>query len=158
MSSSICKVFSGVLAAVLITAVVRAEEKIAFKKDGFSDAEWVGVREYFLAEHPFLIKFVAEDQTAGKEQALDIIRRDILYVGRFDLNDDGSAELLVYVMHGYECGSAGCNTIILEKRDGLWEEIGSTIAHFHIINGPDLTVTDEISDGYRRIRGSITPR
>lgn len=72
-----------------------------------------------------------------------------LYIGRYDLNGDGVAELFVVFSYTAFCGTAGCENPIFPKRRGRWveiagldgggwispEESGATACHFIEVPG-----------------------
>jgi hypothetical protein len=128
---------------------VRAEKKIAFSK--LTDpAEFALARE-LLSPH---VKPSDYDPSKhfdfwGKPwpDTLDGFLRAAVHFGRGDLNDDGVDEMFYYFEGPGYCGSAGCWTLIFEKRDSGWIEICGTSA------GDGLTITDWVSKGgYRELQ------
>jgi hypothetical protein len=52
--------------------------------------------------------------------------KDTRYVAAFvDLNSDATTEAVVYLIGSEWCGSGGCNTLILERRDNSWNIVTS---------------------------------
>ncbi len=69
------------------------------------------------------------------------------YVAVFqDLNADGRAEAVVYLIGRKWCGTGGCNTLILTPEGGSWR-IVSKIA----ITRPPIRVLADMSNGWRNI-------
>lgn len=100
----------------------------------------------FGAEAEFINRFIA------KEKERDWLpesysRERSVYIGRYDLNDDGNLELIVVVDNSMFCGSVGCHPDIFEKRGGLWRDIGGLSAH-------GILVMHESVCGYRSLRGT----
>ena len=56
----------------------------------------------------------------GHEFALDDV-----YVGRYDVNGDGQAELFVHIQFVGLCGSAGCPTHAFERQAGEWAKVSA---------------------------------
>lgn len=44
-----------------------------------------------------------------------------LYIGRYDLNDDGKDELFVLIEHMVYCGTIGCTAYVYESENGQWK-------------------------------------
>lgn len=52
--------------------------------------------------------------------------RGTRYVAAFrDLRGDGAVEAIVYLVDSDYCGSGGCTTLILEKKEGSWKIVSS---------------------------------
>ena len=60
---------------------------------------------------------------ANAEEAKQYLTLDNLFIGRFDLNDDGVPELFVSFQHSYVCGSFGCDTRIYQRLDRRWDHL-----------------------------------
>ena len=69
------------------------------------------------------------------------------YVAAFrDINDDGTAEAIVYLMGRKWCGSGGCNTLVLARDGTSWRTV-ATIA----ITKPPIRVLRDTSNGWHSI-------
>lgn len=70
-----------------------------------------------------------------------------IWVGHYDLNDDGNDELILYFDSLYHCGRGGCKTIFFQGGAGKWREIGQADLR-------DIWVGNEKSGAYRVIYSS----
>lgn len=64
-----------------------------------------------------------EERFRGKSDA-QIIRENTHYI-RVDLNQDGVPEIFLQLGLGAFCGTAGCETILLQRRNGVWQEVSN---------------------------------
>lgn len=95
---------------------------------------------YALYEHLF----------RGKSDA-QIIRENTDYV-KVDLNRDGVPEIFLQLGLMSHCGTAGCETILLQRRNGAWQEV-------YNLQTNQLILLNEWDGPYRRVeydRGYIT--
>ena len=88
---------------------------------------------YALYEHLF----------RGKSDA-QIIRENTSYI-RVDLNQDGVPEIFLQLGLGALCGTDGCETILLQRRNGVWQEVYNLQTH-------RLVLLDEWDGPYRRVQ------
>lgn len=103
-------------------------------------------------DRAFLERVVEEILEDCSNACLREITLDDLYIGRFDLNDDGVEELFVYRSISYYCGTSGCRTDILWKSGGRWEKVGQMRTVFGDLMGPFyLIADDERIDGWRTL-------
>ena len=100
----------------------------------------------FGAEADFINRFIAKEKEQGWLPE-SYSRERSVYIGRYDLNDDGNLELIVVVDNSMFCGSVGCHPDIFEKQGGLWTNIGTVSAH-------GLLVMREKVCGYRSLGGT----
>lgn len=98
-------------------------ELLVLKRDALSDADWADVKVFILKKEPLLIEFISERERTNRTETLDIIRRLTIFTGKFDLNGDGTKELLVLITHSALCGSAGCTMLVYEMKTGHWSQI-----------------------------------
>lgn len=74
-----------------------------------------------------------------------------------DLNGNGNAEAIVYMLGDKWCGSGGCNTLVLAKDGNLWKVISKIT-----VTRPPIRVLPETSHGWHSISvfvagGGIAP-
>jgi hypothetical protein len=95
-----------------------------------------------------------EDMKWSEEYVRKWINFDHVYVGRFDLNDDGKHEL--FVMLGWGCGTAGCRTYLYGQTAAGWKEIPVFIDPRPVArrNAYQLFASEERIGGYRTLVGS----
>jgi hypothetical protein len=73
--------------------------------------------------------------------------RSTRYIAAFaDINDDGIAEAIVYLMGKEWCGSAGCNTLILSRNGNSWKLISKIT-----ITRPPIRVLHRKTNGWHDI-------
>ncbi len=73
---------------------------------------------------------------------------DSVYVGRYDVNGDGRAELFVHVQFIGLCGSAGCPTYVFERRNGEWTKVSE------VDGDPSMPVWVDPESGYKTVYSS----
>ena len=66
-------------------------------------------------------------------------------IGREDMNDDGSEEVILMAQSSIACGSGGCATVVLEQRGPRF------VAIFHQNLFAALAVTNEKTGSYRAL-------
>lgn len=73
-----------------------------------------------------------------------------LKVGTFDINDDGTDEIILMKTLWGSCGSMGCPTDVYQLRDGRWVLIAS-------LAGFAISVSDkkDANKGYRSLGGEL---
>lgn len=80
---------------------------------------------------------------------LDLYLREFVLVGKGDVNDDGVEETFYYFDDSDWCGSAGCSTILVQKRKSGALQI---LCEFKFFPTPTLWISDWVSPGdYREI-------
>ena len=132
--------FLAVVFAMQAPVMARAENRIMMHADNIEP------------DHAFLEQLVNEFREDCGDACLRQITLQDLYIGRFDLNDDGAEELFVYRSISYYCGTAGCDTEIFRKSGGQWEKIGQIKTVFGDLMGPFyLIADDERIDGWRTL-------
>ena len=132
--------FLAVVFAMQAPVMARAENRIMMHADNIEP------------DHAFLEQLVNEFREDCGDACLRQITLQDLYIGRFDLNDDGAEELFVYRSISYYCGTAGCETEIFRKSGGQWEKIGQIKTVFGDVMGPFyLIADDERIDGWRTL-------
>ena len=134
-----------------LAAPAKADERIPFERGGLNWNDWAFFKGYLKANHPLIIKYVAEIKGLSREAAWEPLRRYVLYSGRYDLNGDGVEELFVTIQQGSVCGSAGCMTLIFEKTSERWRELSSIMVMISDRAGPELFVSEEVIEGYRTL-------
>ena len=106
-----CLVYCAVVAGLLAPAAVAlAAERVVMYRDR------IGADFAFIDR--FLKDLAPKSYRPEKSWGLPEVTLEQVYVGRYDVNDDGADELFVRVL--YSCGSAGCDTYLFEKIDGEW--------------------------------------
>jgi hypothetical protein len=100
----------------------------------------------FGAEAEFINRFIEKEKEPGWLPESYSRERSVT-IGRYDLNEDGSPELIIVVDNSMFCGSIGCHPDIFEKRGGLWRDIGGVSAH-------GILVMRERVCGYRSLKGT----
>ncbi len=133
-----------------------AEELVPYRRaTHLSPADWRFVRKFVLNKYSDAIEISAEKHKLTKEQGLEHLRRHNLWTGLYDLNSDGAPELFLTIVHGYECGTAGCSTNIFYKdKEGQWVIFTGLSALFdRRVGHPNIEVTGEKIRGYKTILG-----
>ncbi len=107
---------------------------------------------------PAIEAAVLEAEPDYTRAIVDIDGRQGRYLyGRFDLNGDGKAEVLVYLLGSIFCGTGGCDLLLLrETEDGY-----SVVNNFPISRPPIIASTDETAGWKDLIRresgGGVEP-
>lgn len=82
-------------------------------------------RDNFGQDLAFIERHLREEWPYSYEvepgEGVDLLTRDEVFVGRYDVNGDGRDELFVHAQ--VSCGSVGCVTYIFEKINGEWTSI-----------------------------------
>ena len=122
----------GILLAIVwpLGALAQVFDEVEMRPGDFGDEAW------------FLEPFIAATWEDGYLPG-NYVRDRNVWVGRFDLNDDGDKEIVLRVNSGYFCGSVGCPTFVFERQGDTWAEIDN--GHF---NG--LVLTERVC-GYRSL-------
>lgn len=68
------------------------------------------------------------------------------YYNKVDLNDDGKAEIFVYIVGSYVCGTGGCSAAILKNVD----EEYILLSKFSLVNNP-VIISNKKTNGYKNI-------
>ena len=85
------------------------------------------------------------DQLPGYDNCDDDPGQGLRYFyDRVDLNDDGAAKSLVYLVGRYACGTGGCTALILQSDDGT----DRLIARLNSVDNP-IVVSDQTTNGWR---------
>ena len=95
-------------------AVAQLEEPVEMKPGDFRE------------DARFLERFIFEEWEEGTIDVLGnryVRERDVM-VGRVDLNADGVDEIMMQIQGLGYCGSAGCDTVVLQRHDESWAVIG----------------------------------
>ena len=106
------------LALAMSIASSHADERVIMRRDNFGQ-DFAFIDRYLRQTWPR--HYGTDEPAAGLE-----LTRDRIWIGRYDVNDDGRDELFVFM--GISCGSVGCPTAVFEKRNAEWENIFSDIS------------------------------
>ena len=107
-----CLVCLAILATSLLVPAVPplASERVVMYRDNFG------------ADLAFIDRFLKDlaPKAYRPDESWDLpeLTLDGVFVGRYDVNDDGIDELFLYVL--YSCGSAGCDAYLFEQIDDEW--------------------------------------
>ena len=145
------KILLAVIFMAATTPSANADERIPFERGGLRGSDWEFFKDYLDTLYPLIVKFVAEDYSLSRDAAWQYLRKNFLYVGRFDVNGDGSEEMFVSIRHGYVCGQVGCETPIFEMTPNGWQELSSITTTISTIDGIEAFASDEVIDGYRTL-------
>lgn len=99
------------------------------------------VRQTDVETMDYIIGDVMEKENVSHSGAIKIIRRYYMAFAEFDIDEDGSPELITVITHGSNCGTAGCSGKIHEKINGSWISRGS-ITVYSLKIGPIAIVDD----------------
>ena len=124
----------GIIAATLLFPVASGfgAERVVTRRDNFGEDlrfvdQYLGLTwpEYYRTQAPVEVGF---------EFSLDDV-----YVGRYDVNGDGQAELFVHVQYVGLCGSGGCPTYVFERKNGEWANVSRIVgdAYMDVWVDPD---------------------
>ena len=138
-----------VMAGLLAPAVsLLAAERVVMHRDN------IGTDFAFI--NRFLKDLAPKSYRPEQSWGLPELTLDQVHVGRYDVNDDGTDELFLHVL--YSCGSAGCETYLFEKIDGVWMPLEGnstvTVVDFTRIDGEQVAVLDVWIDpatGYKSV-------
>jgi hypothetical protein len=88
-------------------------------------------------------------EAGSRAEALAVFFQYDVYWGYADLDGEGAEEMIVWVGMPVQCGSAGCQTMILQRRGSSWE-----IVLIFMLEEPtgDLCYTRAGPDGFPMIR------
>jgi hypothetical protein len=147
------------LALLLLLAGSRltfADERVPFQRGVASDDLWAFVKAYLLERDPRIVDVYLEEWGTSEAEKWEKVRNYGLEVGYYDLNDDGVPEMFLFLEISGHCGSAGCETIVFEWKDGGWRRLTGIFAYSLMgdnlpreQHGPFIVVTDERFGGYR---------
>lgn len=107
------------------------------RQAGMSDSQWNELLPVLFAEYPLEI------------DAIRNINPYSVFVGRADLDGDGGTEVFLTLGLSVLCGSAGCETLVLDYVDGAWTIIESMMARIAIGGGPQVYLREAGADGWR---------
>ena len=117
-----------VLAVTLISAFnpfpAAAETKVRLAPVA-TDKMYELVRQTDVETMDYIIGDVMEKENVSHSGAIKIIRRYYMAFTEFDIDEDGSPELITVITHGSNCGTAGCSGKVHEKINGSWFSGGS---------------------------------
>jgi hypothetical protein len=103
------------------------------------------------AEQAFIGDYL--EQSPEHQRALDpkggppVFEPTDIWVGHYDLDDDGVDELILYFNSLYHCRRGGCAVILFKGGEGRWYEIGRASVR-------DIWVGEEKHGGHRLIYSS----
>lgn len=121
-----CSVVSATLLSIGLTgnSSAIADEPLSLVRGRLSDTEWTFLRAFIVDRYAggdangFADMFRGWYDIATRREAWSYIRRERLAAGHYDLDGDGTDELLVHTVLG--CGTTGCPTYIFSKEaEGL---------------------------------------
>lgn len=132
-----------ILVMLLVAGASSAQEKVGFTLDDLTNGEWADVGSHIFSEDPAVAEIIADDHRISIVEAMEKLRREMIWSGRFDLNLDGVSEIFVFIGHSYACGTIGCDTLVFEKVGRKWVHLSNDTALFDIKNGPELFIANE---------------
>jgi hypothetical protein len=139
-SASILAVLSIVVAS---TAQARAEEILKYRPIGNNKLLFALAERYFTEEEYEKDKVDYAENYRAKSRA-QVIRQVMQFIS-VDLNRDGRPEIfLLRQLIGW-CGSASCEMIVLQQRNGVWKEVYSDSS------SDSIKLLDEWDGPYRRV-------
>lgn len=75
---------------------------------------------------PAIEQAILEQHPDYTMETVEIMAQKARYLyGRFDLDDDGRKEVMVYLLGRYFCGTGGCTLLILQQSDSGWRLVNS---------------------------------
>lgn len=125
----LAKAIAIAVTAILLSATAAfAYDRILLRAgDVGDDASFL---QRFLDEELELFRPASENEDEDEEERewaqkyiRDWVRFDWIFVGRFDINDDGQDELFVMLGFPSRCGSAGCDMKIFRRTEQGWQQL-----------------------------------
>lgn len=110
------RLLSGGVAAfalALPAASLLSAERVLMRRDNFGQ-DLAFIEHHLREEWPYSYE-------VEPGEGVDLLTRDEVFVGRYDVNGDGMDELFVYAQ--VSCGTVGCPAYIFESSQGDWAEI-----------------------------------
>lgn len=128
------------LFCVLVIAACTSESmhKISFS-DSYEEAELDIIKSLYAKEFAH-IEEVTETNPEPRKKEINFL------TDRYDLDSDGVEEVFVYFDADDWCGSRGCSLIILQNRNGKWQEILN--ASTKIGNDNVSVIQSNVTKGY----------
>jgi len=140
-------VSASVVIALLIvlgsTAQIRAEEILKYRPIGNNKTLFALAERYF-SEEEYEQEKVSYTENFRAKSRTQVIKQMMQFIS-VDLNRDGRPEIFLLKSVIGWCGSGGCRMIILQRRNGVWQEVYS--------GGSDhsIKLLDEWDGAYRRV-------
>ena len=106
------------LALLAPAAAASATEQVVMRRDNFG--------EDFAFIDRFLKALAPKAYRPDESWDLPELTLDRIFVGRYDVNEDGRDELFVYAQ--YSCGTVGCPITVFTKELGEWVPLFSDLA------------------------------
>lgn len=123
-------VVSGLVGLLVFSSPSASQDHVVPLDESLTILEWAEVSSIIAADQPELLTYLREDSQDFSPE--------IFFVGRFDLDRDGTEELFVAVLHGSNCGTGGCLMYVLERRDGLLAKWKNMHFHFAVWEEPSF--------------------
>ena len=85
-----------------------------------TDEMYALIRQNDVGTMDIVIDDIMERENLSRPNAITHIRRYYLAFAEFDIDEDGTPELITFIAHSISCGSAGCGGEMHEKVNGKW--------------------------------------
>ena len=85
-----------------------------------TDEMYALIRQTDIESMDIIIEDIMERENLSRPDAVRHIRRYYLAFAEFDIDEDGTPELITFIAHSISCGSAGCGGEMHEKVNGKW--------------------------------------
>ncbi len=137
---------SAVLALLIMlasTMPIHAEEILKYRPIGNNKTLFALAERYFPREE-YEENKVRYAESYRAESRAQVIKQVMQFIS-VDLNRDGRPEIfLLKSLIGW-CGSAGCEMVVLQQRNGVWQEV------YHDSSYHSIKLLDEWDGAYRRV-------
>ncbi len=113
-----------------------------------SDEMYEFIRKADTQTMEFIIDDAMEQKKLTRNDAIAVVRRRDLGTAKFDIDGDGTPELITTIMHGVNCGSVGCGGDIYERIKGDWVLLSKAldVHYFKKFTGGGYQIVAFISD------------
>ena len=134
-----------VLAVTLISALnlfpAAAETKVRLAPVT-TDQMYELIRQTDVGTMDYIIGDIREKENVSQLDAIKLIRQYYLAFAKFDIDEDGTPELITIIAHGSNCGTAGCWGYSHEKINGKWISQGGGITVYSLDIGLVAIIKD----------------
>jgi hypothetical protein len=137
---------SAVIALLIVlgsTAQIRAEEILKYRPIGNNKTLFALAERYF-SEEEYEQERVSYTENFRAKSRTQVIKQMMQFIS-VDLNRDGRPEIFLLKSVIGWCGSGGCSMVILQRRNGVWQEVYSG-SSYHSIK-----LLDKWDGAYRRV-------
>ena len=133
-------VFAIIASSAYLPSQAIAETKVLLSPI-ITDEMYALIRQNDVETMGIVIDDIMERENLSRPDAITHIRRYYLAFAEFDIDEDGTPELITFIAHGINCGSAGCSGEMYEKVNGKWISRGG-IKIFSLDTGSVAIIDD----------------